>query len=161
MSDENKKSEFVIPKKTFTIELLVGLFMIFGLGALSYLALNIAQMKMFHTGQYEVTAEFDNISGLKLGAPVEIAGVQIGEVARLDLKGTVAKVIFTVDNAVNLRKDDFVSIRTKGIIGDRYLKVSPGASKETLNKNGSETITDTESTVDLEDIIGKLIHKME
>jgi phospholipid/cholesterol/gamma-HCH transport system substrate-binding protein len=161
VSDENNKSAFVVPKKTYTLELFVGIFMIVGVGALAYLALNIAQMKFFHAGQYEVTAEFDNVSGLKLGAPVEIAGVQIGEVARLDLKGTVAKVIFTVDNEVNLRKDDFVSIRTKGIIGDRYLKVSPGASSQTLNKDGLETITDTESTVDLEDILGKLIHKME
>lgn len=151
--------ERLVPKKTFTVEFLVGMFAIAGLAAFAYVAVNIAGMKILQSGYYRVIAEFDNISGLKLGAPVEIAGVQIGQVEEIDLKSTNALVTLTIEDNVTLRADDIASIRTKGIIGDKYVKISPGASSDNIVAGGQ--IQDTESTVDLEDVIGKLIHRME
>ena len=145
--------------KTFMTEFVVGVFTILGVGAFAYLAVNIAGMKLFKSGYYSVKAEFDNISGLKLGAPVEIAGVSIGEVENISLDKTSAVVSLSIYDTVKLREDDIASIRTKGIIGDKYVKISPGSSEKDIAKG--QNIRDTESTVDLEDVIGKLIHRME
>jgi len=150
--------EFPIPKKSYVVEFLVGLFTLGGLLCFAYLAVNIAQMRFLNSGYHKVYAEFSNVSGLKEGAPVEIAGVQIGEVQTIALKDTNAIVTMSVRDGIDLRDDDIASIRTKGIIGDRYVKVLPGSS-ETMVKVGG-TVGDTESAVDLEEIIGKLIHNM-
>jgi len=146
-------------KKAFIIEVCVGIFALVGILALSYLAVNVARMKIFRINRYHINASFDNISGLKIGAPVEIAGVQIGEVDRIMLSGVNAEVILSIHSDVPIRSDDIASIRTKGIIGDKYVKISPGASDK--NVTSGEVLRDTESTVDLEDILGKLIHRME
>lgn len=155
---ESVEKKFVVPRRSFTVEFYVGLFMLFGVGCFAYLAVNIAKMKFVSTGYYEVTAEFGNISGLEPGAPVELAGVPIGEVKKISLKDTAAFVTLAIRDEVKLRDDDIASIRTKGIIGDRYVRISPGASEKEIKKGGS--IADTESTVDIEEIIGKFIHKM-
>ena len=146
-------------RKLLIIEFFVGVFFLASLVCLAYLCVNLGKMRLFDTNRYLVKAEFDNISGLKLGAPVELAGVGIGEITRFDLKGTSAVVSLSIDQAVPLRADDIAAVRTKGIIGDRYIKIIPGSS-DVLLKPGAE-ITDTESTVELEDLVGKFIHKMD
>lgn len=148
-----------IPKKTFTAEFFVGLFFIIGLACLSYLAVDLANMAVFGRNNYSITAIFDNISGVKVGAPVEIAGVQVGEIAGITLDGTSAKVEMSIDNSVSIRDDDIVAVRTKGIIGDRYLKIIPGSSNIKLQQGDS--LMDTESTVELEELLGKFMHKVE
>ena len=158
MEETNNQKEFTVPSRTYTIELLVGVFMLIGVGCFAFLAINIARMKFLQSGYYEITAEFGNISGLELGAPVEIAGVPIGEVKTIALKDTSAVVSMAVRNDVKLRDDDIASIRTKGIIGDRYIRISPGASDIFIPQGGS--LKDTESTVDIEEVIGKFIHRM-
>ena len=158
MEETINQKEFVAPNRTFTVELLVGVFMLIGVGCFAFLAINIAQMKFLQSGYYQLRAEFGNISGLELGAPVEIAGVPIGEVKEIALKDTAAVVTMAIRNDVNLRDDDIASIRTKGIIGDRYVRISPGSSDQIVPHGGA--IKDTESTVDIEEVIGKFIHRM-
>ena len=104
----------------------------------------------------EIFADFDNISGLKDGASVEIAGVKIGQVTDISLDDSVAVVRMRITNEVKIRDDDIAAIRTKGIIGDKYIKVSRGASD--IHVGPGERMTETESCVDIEDIIGKLVH---
>lgn len=157
--NDTPKHEFVIPKRSFNAEFLVGLFAIAGVACFAYLAVGIANMSFLDTGTYEVTAEFDNISGLENGAPVEIAGVPVGSVKGIRLNDTLAFVSLSIREDVPLRADDIASIRTKGIIGDRYVRISPGASETKLTSGG--VLRDTESTVDIEEVIGKIIHKME
>lgn len=157
MSKNN--SEVPIPERTFTVEFYVGLFAIVGLLCLAYLAMNIAGIRLFKTGMYEVQAEFDDVSGLELGAPVEIAGVSVGEVRAINLNATRALVVMELNNAAKLRDDDIATIRTKGIIGDKYVKVVPGGSEEAIPPGGK--ITDTESVMDFESIIGKIIHRLD
>lgn len=155
---KSKTTDVVLPKRTFTTEFFVGLFAIASIAAGGYLAVGLGELQLGPSNQYTVYAEFDNISGLKSGASVEIAGVPIGEVSDITLKDPQARVTLKVDNAVRLRDDDIASIRTKGIIGDRYVKISRGASSTNIEDNG--LMTETESVVDLEDVIGKIVHSM-
>ena len=156
-SQATKASESVPqPKRSFSVEFFVGLFTLAGVAACGYLAIGLGNLRFSHADEYIVFAEFDNISGLKAGASVEIAGVPIGEVSAIDLKDPVARIALRISKTIKLRDDDIAAIRTKGIIGDRYVKISRGASAQDISENG--TMTETESVVDIEDVIGKLVH---
>jgi phospholipid/cholesterol/gamma-HCH transport system substrate-binding protein len=154
----DKKEEFKLPKRSFTTEFWVGVFTIAGLLCFSYLAIHIASIKISRSGYYQIAAIFSNISGLKVGAPVEIAGVRIGEVSNIVLKDTDAVVTLEIKDDVQLRDDDIAQIRTKGIIGDKYFKIAPGGSEDMVAANGQ--LSETESAVEFEDILGKIIHSL-
>ena len=157
MSDT--KEQVQLPKRSFTAEFWVGFFAILGCLCFAYLSINLAGMKISNAGYYEVKAEFANIAGLKVGAPVEIAGVRVGEVSKISLNNTYAVLNMLIKENITLRDDDIAQIRTKGIIGDKYIKIAPGGSPE-LVKAGDE-LSETDSAVEFEDIIGKIIHKLE
>lgn len=145
-----------IPNRTFTTEFFVGLFAVITLCAGGWLAVGLGGINIMTPNSYIVKAEFDNISGLKKGASVEIAGVQIGEVIGLELLDPQAVIIMQIRNNIPIHEDDIAAIRTKGIIGDRYVKISRGASENIISPGG--VMLETEAVVDFEDIIGKLIH---
>lgn len=147
-----------VPKRGFSLEFFVGLFTMAGVGAAAYLAVGLAGLELSSKDTYLIYAEFDNISGLKYGASVEIAGVPIGVVSDISLKDPVARVTLKLTRTVKLKDDDIASIRTKGIIGDRYVKVSRGGSDKYIEEGG--TMTETESVVDIEDVIGKVVHSL-
>ena len=157
-SNKNEGAAVALPRRAFTVEFLVGVFTMLGVAAAGYLAIGLGEVELFGSDKYQVYAEFDNISGLKQGASVEIAGVQVGDVTHLSLKDPMALLTLRLDKAVRIRDDDIASIRTKGIIGDRYVKISRGASDRYIPENG--TIVETESVVDMEDIIGKIVHSL-
>ena len=144
--------------KNLGVQFWVGVFFIFGMLCFSYLAVNIAGMKFSNVGFYTVYAEFKDISGLKDGAPVEIAGVKIGEVKNISLNKTQALVTLQIKDEFEIRDDDIAQIRTKGIIGDKYIRLSPGGSDMIIKRDGY--IADTESSVDFEEIIGKFIYSL-
>ena len=158
MANENEEKEFTPPKKSFTHEFFVGLFALIGCACFAYLAINIAGMKFLDAGYYNVTAEFDNISGLDKGSSVEIAGVPVGDVTSIALDGTSALITMRVREDVALRDDDIAAIRTKGIIGEKFIKISPGASEDNIAPGGR--ISDTDSVMEFEEVIGKLIHSL-
>lgn len=145
-------------KISFGIELWVGLFVIIGMACFAYLAVNIASIRFSDAGYYRINAKFSDVSGLKLGAPLEIAGVRIGQVERVTLDNSEAIVTLQVRDGYTLRDDDIAQIRTKGIIGDKYVRLSPGASDIKIEEGGM--IFDTESSVDFEEIVGKFIHNI-
>ena len=153
------------PKRTFTIEFFVGLFTLMTLACVGYLAVGLGGLEFSTSQYYRIFAEFDNVSGLKEGASVEIAGVKIGGVVKIALEevkeGLIpafAIVTLRIDKAVQILDDDIASIRTKGIIGDRYVKISRGGSDIILEPG--DMISETESVVDIEDIIGKIVHSL-
>jgi phospholipid/cholesterol/gamma-HCH transport system substrate-binding protein len=154
----NPTQQLAVPKRTFSLELFVGLFAAAGVAAAAYLAVGLAGLELGEGNNYTIYAEFDNISGLKYGASVEIAGVPIGVVSDIVLKDPVAKVSLKLNRKVQIKDDDIASIRTKGIIGDRYVKISRGASDTYIQEGG--TMLETESVVDIEDVIGKLVHNL-
>ena len=155
MSEEKTR----LKKSNFTVEFFVGLFFIFGLLSLSYLANNLAGMRLGGGSFYTIKAQFDNISGLKNGASVEIAGVSIGKVSKIELAGTNAELTLEIDGNIKLREDDIASIRTKGIIGDRFVKINPGGSDMFLEDGA--LLFDTESAVEFEDVISRFIHSLD
>ncbi|MEJ2690147.1 MAG: outer membrane lipid asymmetry maintenance protein MlaD [Deltaproteobacteria bacterium] len=143
--------------KKASLEILVGLFMVAGFLAFVYVSLQFGEFSIFSMDKnYELRAEFTNVSGLKDGATVEIAGVSVGKVSSISLdKKDRAMVVMLIEKKVRITDDAIASIRTQGIIGDKYVKISQGGSDKYL-KNGG-TIFDTESAVDLEELISKYI----
>ena len=138
------------------LELAVGLFVLLGLGCLAYLAIHLGKMEIMGSG-YQVLVNFDNISGLKKGAAVEVAGVEVGRVESIHLSsGDRASVTLRLEPGLKLHDDAIASIRTKGIIGDKFVKLSPGSSEKIVPPGGK--IRDTESAIDLEELISSYIH---
>jgi phospholipid/cholesterol/gamma-HCH transport system substrate-binding protein len=137
------------------VEIFVGFFLIVGFLALGWLALQLGEVPWL-TGSktYVIRAAFNNISGVKAGADVQIAGVTVGKVRQLDLsKENQAMVGMQIDREVAIPVDSIASVKSQGIIGDKYIQITLGGD-ESLYKPG-ETIVDTESAVDLESLISK------
>jgi phospholipid/cholesterol/gamma-HCH transport system substrate-binding protein len=139
----------------FTVETAVGLFIVAGLICLAYLSVRLGDVNILGTKQYVVKARFNNISGLKEGAEVNIAGVKIGKVSKIYLNDYQAFVELLINPNVKIQEDSIASIRSQGIIGDKYVKISPGGTEEYIKPSGM--ITETESTVDIEELISKYI----
>lgn len=143
--------------KKANIEFVVGLFLIFGFLAFAYISLQFGEFSFFSRGQnYTITADFDSAAGLKKGAVVTIAGVDVGKVANIRLtEAQQAEVALYLTNDVKITEDAIASIKTQGIIGDKYIRISQGGSDTYLADGGM--ITETESAVDLEELISKYI----
>ena len=142
--------------KRGSLELVVGIFVLAGLACLAYLAVHLGKLELMGGG-YRVVANFDNISGLKSGAAVEVAGVDVGRVESIHLTtGDRARLVFRINPGVKIYDDAIASIRTKGIIGDKFVKLSPGGSGKLIPNGGK--IRDTESAVEWEELISKFIH---
>ncbi len=138
------------------LEVVVGVFVLLGLACLAYLAVHLGKMEIYGEG-YNIYANFDNASGLKTGAAVEVAGVEVGRVAAIQMTPQYqARVSMKVRTGVKIHDDAIASIRTKGIIGDKFVKLSPGNSEKIVPPGG--TIIDTESGIDLEEVISSYIH---
>lgn len=134
-----------------------GLFLILGVLALLYLSLSLGDVGAIGRDQYQLSARFVSASGLRQGAFVEVGGVVIGKVGAitLDTDTYEAKVTLNLDKLVRLQEDAIASIRTSGIIGDKFVKISPGGSDVYL-EHGDEII-ETESSINLEELISKYI----
>ncbi len=138
------------------LEVFVGLFVLVGILSLAYISVRFAKMELFGMRGYRVYAEFVKVGGLKPGAPVEIAGVQVGRVKRITLtEDYLARVEMIIDHKVKLQKDAIVSIKTKGLIGEKYIEITPGGSEDLVAEG--ETLRETESAVDIEEIISKFV----
>jgi phospholipid/cholesterol/gamma-HCH transport system substrate-binding protein len=143
--------------KDAKLELIVGVFVLAGIAALTYLAVKLGKLEVIGGGNnVEIHAEFDSVAGLKAGATVEIAGVQVGQVKRINLTDDRALVVFSLQPGVKLYGDAIASVKTRGLIGDKYVSLSPGGSQKELPPGAK--IRDTESGVDLESLIGEFIH---
>lgn len=140
-----------------SIETSVGIFMFIGIICVGYLTIHLGKMDWIGSNHYEVQARFQSVSGLKAGAPVEMAGVQIGQIDSISLnqETKVAEVTLKIRNDTVLEDDVIASVKTSGLIGDKYIMISPGGSDEILKPG--DLITETESAVDLEDLISKYI----
>ncbi len=147
-------AQIPMPSRSFSTEFFVGLFTMIGVAAAGYLSVGLGDLKIFGSSSYSIYADFENIAGLKEGASVEIAGVQVGEVTAISLNDPQARLTLSLRKGVQLRSDDLAAIRTKGVIGDRYVKIVRGASSTMLEEG--QVLLDTESTVDIEDLVGNL-----
>jgi len=141
--------------KKFDLELAVGLFIIAGMVCLGYLSIKLGKMEIIGEKGYEVYAVFSNAGGLKNGASVEIAGVDIGRVRGITLDNYQARVVLNLPWKVKIQEDAIASVKTKGLIGEKYVEISPGAS-ETLIKPG-DRIQETQPAIDVEELISKYV----
>jgi phospholipid/cholesterol/gamma-HCH transport system substrate-binding protein len=141
--------------KQNTLELAVGLFMLIGFGAFVYLALQLGEVPFFRQGStYVLKAEFDNVSGIKKGASIQVAGVSVGEVAEVALSPTEAALLhLRIEKSLKVPIDSIASVKSQGIIGDKYIQLNLGGDEKKLNPG--EIIRETESSVDLESLISK------
>jgi phospholipid/cholesterol/gamma-HCH transport system substrate-binding protein len=138
-------------------DLLVGCFVLIGLGAVAYLSLSVGGLTYKGPGGLDLHAFFDQIGGLKPRAPVEISGVKVGAVSSITLAPDYrARVEMALDSKLKLPIDTSASIVTSGLLGDRYVSLQLGGDPELL-KSGDE-ISFTESAVILERLIGKFVH---
>lgn len=137
-------------------EFTAGIFVLIGILGILYLAVNIAGQNLIGIQSENYSARFTNVTGLKVGSDVRLAGVSIGEVTEIELDPETyyALVDFKVPAEVTMDDDTIVSIRTNGLLGDKFLSISPGGSGFALEPG--DLIVDTESAVNLEDIIGKI-----
>ena len=132
-------------------EVVVGLFLLLGLLALGYLAVKLGKMEVVGSSGYTVQATFSNVAGLRVGTSVEIAGVDIGWVEGISLKNFQAVVAFRIKDGVQLPEDSIASIRTKGLIGEQFVRISPGGAERNLLPG--DEIKETEPPVDIMELI--------
>ena len=141
--------------KRFNLEVTVGLFVVLGLCAMAYLSIRLGQLQIGQGRTYDLTAVFPTIAGLRVGATVEIAGVQVGRVQDINLANYTAVVTLRVEKRVQLQEDAIASIRTRGLIGEKYISITPGGSERLLTAGGR--IREVEPPLDIETLIGRFI----
>ena len=137
------------------VNVAVGLFLVLGILALGYLSIRLGRVSFLGGTGYLVTADFPSVGGLKAGSGVEIAGVLIGRVETIGLADYQARVVLRLNSGVKLQDDSIASIKTKGLIGEKYIRISPGGSDKIIPPNGR--IREVEAPVDLEELISKYI----
>ncbi|MGB5684296.1 MAG: outer membrane lipid asymmetry maintenance protein MlaD, partial [Candidatus Electrothrix sp.] len=129
------------------VEIAVGLFLVLGFAAFGWLALQLGEVSWLGEGTtYTLYAEFENVSGIKTGADVQIAGVTVGSVTALRLnKDDFAVATLRLDKDIHLAKDSIASVKSQGIIGDKLIQITPGGDEEMYQ--AGDVIVDTESSV--------------
>jgi phospholipid/cholesterol/gamma-HCH transport system substrate-binding protein len=143
--------------KKYTLETSVGLFCLLGLLCVAYLTVKLGKMDILGGDTYRIKARFTSVTGLKPGSFVDMAGVQVGQVdsINLDTASYVAMVTLKINKNVPIDEDAIATIKTSGLIGDRYIAISPGGSDHMLKEG--DTIVETEPAVDLEALISKYV----
>jgi phospholipid/cholesterol/gamma-HCH transport system substrate-binding protein len=137
-------------------EIIVGLFVLVGIACLGYLAIKLGKLEVFGASGYTVTADFPSVAGLKVGDPVEVAGVRVGRVETLGLsEDERAQLKLRLEDSVKLQEDVIASVRARGLIGDKFVLLMPGASDKIIPPGGK--IRETESPPDIPDLIGKIV----
>ncbi len=137
-----------------TIEFLVGCFVLVGLAAVFYLAIQVGSAQLFNKDSYELQARFSNVSGVNPGSRIEIAGVRVGTVKAVVLdERFFAMVTLELPNSIQLDDDTIASVKTSGLIGDRFIELNPGGSGFALEPG--DLIVDTESALDIESLISR------
>ncbi|MGB7183417.1 MAG: outer membrane lipid asymmetry maintenance protein MlaD [Burkholderiaceae bacterium] len=141
------------------IDILVGMFVVLGFLALLFLALKAGNLASFSTGaDYKVSANFDNIGGLKVRAPIKSAGVTVGRVSDISFDDVTfqARVIMAINEQFKFPKDSSAKILTAGLLGEQYIGLSPGGDVNNLADGGKLSLT--QSAVVLENLIGQFLY---
>ena len=142
--------------KKFNIELSVGFFLLLGILSLAYISINLGKLEIIGKEGYTVFAEFEKAGGIKPKAIVEIAGVEIGTVKSVSITNDYfARIELTINKNIKLQEDAIASIKTKGLIGEQYVQISPGGSDNIIPNGGK--IRETESAIDIEELISKYV----
>ena len=140
-------------KGRLNLELVVGTFMVVGILCLGYLSIKLGKVDFWSNPGYEVFAIFSDTGGLKTGSSVVVAGVDVGLVERISLENYEARVVLQIKPGLKIYEDAIVSVKTRGLIGEKFIQISAGAADEVIKPGGR--IRQTESAVDIEALISK------
>ncbi len=141
--------------KKFDLEIAVGLFIIVGIVCLGYLSIRLGKMEIVGEKGYEIYGIFSNTGGLNIGASVEIAGVIVGRVRSITLDNYQARVVLNLPWKVKIQEDAIASVKTKGLVGEKYVEITPGASEKIIKPDGR--IRETQPAIDVEELISKYV----
>lgn len=136
-------------------ELAVGVFLLIGIFSLIFISIKLGRLEVLGSEGYSLYAKFENAGGIKAGADVDIAGVSIGKIKSVRFDNYQALVEFTIDKNVKIQEDSIASIKTKGLIGEKFVQITPGGSDKILQNEG--IIRETESAIDVEELISKYV----
>lgn len=141
--------------KKYPMETTVGVFVLIGLICVGYMTVKLGKISLFEGDTYSLSARFASVAGLRVGSSVEIYGIQVGSVESMgiDEKRQMGVVGMKINKGVKVYDDASATVKTSGLIGDKYIKIDPGGSGELL-KSG-DIITQTSVPADIEDLIGK------
>jgi phospholipid/cholesterol/gamma-HCH transport system substrate-binding protein len=141
--------------KKYAMETTVGIFLVFGLLCIGYMTVKLGHVSFLSDNSYSLFARFTSVTGLRVGSSVHMLGIEVGRVERLtmDQKDQKAVVEIRIQEGIKVYDDAIAAIKTEGLIGDQYLSIDPGGSGSPLTSGG--TITETQSAVDIADLIGK------
>jgi len=141
--------------KKYSMETVVGIFVVAGLICVGYMTVKLGKLSMFGEDTYPLEARFTSVSGLRVGGAVDVYGVEVGSVTRLgiDAGRQMAVVDMKINKDVKVYDDGSATIKTAGLIGDKYVKIEPGGAGVILKPDG--VITQTSVPPDIEDLIGK------
>jgi phospholipid/cholesterol/gamma-HCH transport system substrate-binding protein len=141
--------------RKYRYETVAGIFVVIGLLCVGYMTVKLGKINLFGEDTYTLYARFTSVSGLRVGNPVEMLGLEIGRVQNLtlDQKDQLAVAELKIKKGVSIYGDAIASIKTAGLIGDRYVSINPGGADKALPPG--KTITQTEPPIDIGDLIGK------
>lgn len=143
--------------KKYSVEVVVGIFVFFGLLCLAYISVKFGKLDLIGNQYYPVKAVFTTVKGLRKDTVVEISGIEVGKVSdiKLDKDNYAAVVTLRIYGDVKLQEDAIASIRTKGLLGEKYVEIMPGGADILIPSGG--TLRETEAPIDLEKLIGNFI----
>jgi phospholipid/cholesterol/gamma-HCH transport system substrate-binding protein len=141
--------------KKYTMETTVGIFLVFGLLCIGYMTVKLGHVSLLGDDTYPLLARFTSVTGLRAGSLVYISGIEVGRVEKLsmDQKSQKAEVDIHIRKDIKIYDDAIASIKTEGLIGDMHISIDPGGAGTLLQPGG--TITETQSAVDLVDLVSK------
>ena len=141
--------------KKYTQETVVGIFVVIGLLAIAYMTVKLGNVGFLGENTYTLYAKYSNVTGLRVGNPVNMLGLEIGRVQKfeMDQENQVAVVTLKINNGIEIYDDAIASIKTEGLIGDKFVSIDAGGGGDLL-ENG-DTITDTESPTDIMELVSK------
>jgi len=142
--------------KKYAMETTVGIFVVIGLLCIGYMTVKLGNIGFFGQDTYPLFARFTSVQGLRDGSSVEMLGIDIGRVQKLtmDQQKQLAVVEFRIKKGIKIYDDAIASIKTEGLIGDRYVSIDPGGASDVLLKPGG-VIIETESPTDIQELISK------
>jgi phospholipid/cholesterol/gamma-HCH transport system substrate-binding protein len=142
--------------KKYSMETMVGIFVVIGLICVGYMAVKLGKVTLFGEDTYPLFARFPTVSGLRVGSSVDIFGIEVGRVTALsiDADRQMAQVTMSIRKGMKIYDDGSATVKSSGLIGDKYIKIDPGGAGEVLKTGG--VITQTSVPADIEDLIGKV-----
>ena len=135
-------------------QLKVGIVVLLGIVTLFYMSFRVGKFGALTKGGYDIVVHFDDVSGLDIRSPVELAGVEVGVLRRISLDGYRAKAVLVIRDKVKIPVDSKIAVKSSGVLGDKYLSVIPGKAT-TFLKAGDE-VTNVSAAADYDEMFANI-----